>query len=132
MRSYGAVPEKGAQLRIPRYRTGGGAAGNVARGAINVLRSSVPYVAGVDNREAAGGGVDGETVENAKVRAPNILRVQERAVTAGDYEAIAREAAPSLRRVRCVPAVAGRPVRYGYWWFPTRSSTRAANSGSSS
>ncbi|MFJ1546024.1 putative baseplate assembly protein [Streptomyces sp. NPDC088246] len=107
MRAYGAVPEKGAQLRVPRYRTGGGAAGNVARGAICVLRSSVPYVAGVENREAARGGVDGETVENAKVRAPNILRVQERAVTAGDYEVIAREAAPSLRRVRCLPAVAG-------------------------
>ncbi|MQS39645.1 putative baseplate assembly protein [Streptomyces katsurahamanus] len=107
MRSYGAVPGKGAQLRVPRCRTGGGAAGNVARGAIRVLRSSVPYVAGVDNREAARGGVDGETVENAKVRAPNILRVQERAVTAGDYETIAREAAPSLRRVRCLPAVAG-------------------------
>ncbi|MFJ4573697.1 putative baseplate assembly protein [Streptomyces sp. NPDC088846] len=107
MRAYGAVPEKGAQLRIPRYRTGGGAAGNVARGAICVLRSSVPYVAGVDNREAARGGVDGETVENAKIRAPNILRVQERAVTADDYEVIAREAAPSLRRVRCLPAVAG-------------------------
>ncbi|MFF2958754.1 putative baseplate assembly protein [Streptomyces sp. NPDC057963] len=107
MRACGAVPEKGAQLRIPRYRTGGGAAGNVARGAICVLRSSVPYVAGVDNREAARGGVDGETVENAKIRAPNILRVQERAVTADDYEVIAREAAPSLRRVRCLPAVAG-------------------------
>ncbi|MEV7719432.1 putative baseplate assembly protein [Streptomyces sp. NPDC088184] len=107
MRAYGAVPGKGAQLRVPRYRTGGGAAGNVARGAICVLRSSVPYVAGVENREAARGGVDGETVENAKVRAPNILRVQERAVTAGDYEAIAWEAAPSLRRVRCLPAVAG-------------------------
>ncbi|MET9924495.1 MULTISPECIES: putative baseplate assembly protein [unclassified Streptomyces] len=107
MRAYGAVPEKGAQLRVPRYRTGGGSAGNVARGAISVLRSSVPYVAGVDNREAATGGVDGETVENAKVRAPNILRVQERAVTARDHEVIAREAAPSLRRVRCLPAVAG-------------------------
>ncbi|MFF2324783.1 MULTISPECIES: putative baseplate assembly protein [unclassified Streptomyces] len=107
MRVYGAVPEKGAQLRVPRYRTGGGAAGNVARHAISVLRSSVPYVAGVDNREAARGGVDGETVENAKVRAPHILRVQERAVTAEDYEIIAREAAPSLRRVRCLPAVAG-------------------------
>ncbi|MDK0523818.1 putative baseplate assembly protein [Streptomyces sp. ML-6] len=107
MRSCGAVPEKGAQLRIPRCRTGGGAAGNVARGAINVLRSSVPYVASVHNREAARGGVDGETVENAKVRAPNILRVQERAVTAADHEVIAREAAPSLRRVRCLPAVAG-------------------------
>ncbi|MER7725663.1 putative baseplate assembly protein [Streptomyces sp. NPDC096323] len=107
MRVYGAVPPKGARLRVPRYRTGGGAAGNVARGAIRVLRSSVPYVAGVDNREAARGGVDGETVENAKVRAPQILRVQERAVTAEDYEVIARETAPSLRRVRCLPAVTG-------------------------
>lgn len=107
MRVYGAVPGKGAQLRVPRYRTGGGGAGNVARGAIRVLRSSVPYVASVDNREAARGGVDGESVENAKVRAPHILRVQERAVTAEDYEVIAREAARSLRRVRCLPAVAG-------------------------
>ncbi|MFE9818950.1 putative baseplate assembly protein [Streptomyces sp. NBC_00236] len=107
MRGYGAVPPKGAQLRVPRYRTGGGAAGNVARGAIRVLRSSVPYVAGVANREAARGGVDGESVENAKVRAPHILRVQERAVTAEDHEVIAREAARSLRRVRCLPAVAG-------------------------
>ncbi|WP_299539799.1 putative baseplate assembly protein [uncultured Streptomyces sp.] len=107
MRGYGAVPEKGAHLRVPRYRTGGGVAGNVARSAISVLRSSVPYVAGVDNREPAVGGVDGESVENAKVRAPNILRVQERAVTARDYEVITREAAPSLRRVLCLPAVAG-------------------------
>ncbi|WP_405899251.1 putative baseplate assembly protein [Streptomyces sp. NBC_00727] len=107
MRAYGAVPPKGAHIRLTRYRTGGGAAGNVARGAIRVLRSSVPYVAGVANREAARGGVDGETVENAKLRAPQILRVQERAVTAGDHEAIAREAAPSLRRVRCLPAAPG-------------------------
>ncbi|MFJ7626618.1 putative baseplate assembly protein [Streptomyces sp. NPDC097595] len=107
IRAYGAVPSKGAHIRLPRYRTGGGAAGNVARGAIRVLRSSVPYVAGVDNREAARGGVDGETVENAKLRAPQILRVQERAVTAEDHEAIAREAAPSLRRVRCLPAAPG-------------------------
>ncbi|MYX77219.1 putative baseplate assembly protein [Streptomyces sp. SID3915] len=109
MRPYGAVPEKGAQLRVPRYRTGGGAAGNVARGAISVLRSSVPYVAGVGNREAARGGVDGESVENAKLRAPNVLRVQERAVTAEDYELIAAQAAPSVRRVRCLPAAAGEP-----------------------
>lgn len=111
MRACGAVPEKGAHVRVPRYRTGGGAAGNVARGAINVLRSSVPYVASVNNREAARGGVDGETVENAKLRAPNILRVQERAVTAADHEVIAREAAPSLRRVRCLPSGEGGAVR---------------------
>ncbi|MFI6090572.1 putative baseplate assembly protein [Streptomyces sp. NPDC051218] len=107
LRTYGAVPQKGAHIRVPRYRTGGGAAGNVARCAISVLRSSVPYVTSVENREAARGGVDGESVANAKVRAPHALRVQERAVTAEDYEFIARQAAPSARRVRCLPAVAG-------------------------
>ncbi|MFF9688462.1 putative baseplate assembly protein [Streptomyces sp. NPDC014623] len=108
LRVCGAVPPKGAQVRVARYRTGGGPAGNVARGAINVLRSSVPYVARVGNREAARGGVAGETVDNAKLRAPQALRTQERAVTAEDYELIARQAAPSVRRVRCLPA-AGDP-----------------------
>ncbi|WBO68388.1 putative baseplate assembly protein [Streptomyces camelliae] len=107
LRPCGAVPEKGARIRVSRYRTGGGPAGNVARGAISVLRSSVPYVARVTNREAARGGVDGESVANAKLRAPDALRMQERAVTAEDYEIIARQAAPSVRRVRCLPAAEG-------------------------
>ncbi|MEU6384177.1 putative baseplate assembly protein [Streptomyces bauhiniae] len=104
LRPCGGVPPKGAQVRVARYRTGGGPAGNVARGAINVLRSSVPYVARVGNREAARGGVAGETVANARLRAPQALRMQERAVTAEDHEIIARQAAPSVRRVRCLPA----------------------------
>ncbi|MEV5885795.1 putative baseplate assembly protein [Streptomyces sp. NPDC052020] len=104
LRQCGAVPPKGAQVRVARYRTGGGPAGNVARGAISVLRSSVPYVARVTNREAARGGVAGETVANAKLRAPDALRMQERAVTAEDYEILSRQAAPSVRRVRCLPA----------------------------
>jgi predicted phage baseplate assembly protein len=107
LRQCGAVPPKGAQVRVARYRTGGGPAGNVARGAISVLRSSVPYVARVVNREAARGGVAGETVENAKLRAPQALRMQERAVTAEDYEIISRQAAPSVRRVRCLPDAEG-------------------------
>ncbi|MFI0941154.1 putative baseplate assembly protein [Streptomyces sp. NPDC021020] len=111
LRHYGAVPPKGAQIRVARYRTGGGPAGNVARGAISVLRSSVPYVARVANREAARGGVAGETVDNAKMRAPDALRMQERAVTAEDHEIIARQAAPSAARVRCVPAGAAGAVR---------------------
>jgi predicted phage baseplate assembly protein len=107
MRAFGAVPPKGARLRVPHYRTGGGSAGNVARATICVLRSSVPYVARVDNREAARGGIDGETVENAKLRAPHLLRLQERAVTAGDFEMITRQAAPAAARVKCMPAVSG-------------------------
>ncbi|MET9934889.1 MULTISPECIES: putative baseplate assembly protein [unclassified Streptomyces] len=104
LRQCGAVPPKGARIRVARYRTGGGPAGNVARGAISVLLSSVPYVARVTNREAARGGVAGESVRDARLRAPEALRMQDRAVTAEDYEIISRQAAPSVRRVRCLPA----------------------------
>ncbi|ACU36869.1 putative baseplate assembly protein [Actinosynnema mirum] len=110
LRRYGAVPAKGAVIRVPRYRTGGGRGGNVARGAISVLRSSVPYVAEVVNREAARGGVEAETVPEAKQRVPNQLRAQWRAVTAEDHELLAKQAAPSLARVRCLPAEHGARV----------------------
>ena len=129
LRRYGAVPPKGAVIQVPRYRTGGGRSGNVARGAISVLRSSVPYVSEVENREAAIGGVDAETVAEAKLRVPNQLRVQERAVTAEDHELIARQAVPSLAQ-GALPAhrAAGRVC----CWCPTRWPTRATGCGSSS
>ncbi|RSS80456.1 putative baseplate assembly protein, partial [Streptomyces sp. WAC02707] len=104
LRQFGAVPPKGAAIRALRYGTGGGRAGNVARSTISVLRSSVPYIARVENREAARGGVDGETVEEAKARAPITLRAQERAVTARDYEELARRAAPEAARIACLAA----------------------------
>ncbi|MEU5141962.1 MULTISPECIES: putative baseplate assembly protein [Streptomyces] len=102
LRQYGVVPPKGAVIRARRYRTGGGRAGNVARGAVQVLRTSIPYVSEVVNREAALGGVDGETIEEAKLRAPITLRAQERAVTLRDYEELARRAAPETARITCL------------------------------
>jgi len=104
VRRYGAVPEKGAAIRIRRYATGGGRRGNVAAGAIATLRSSIPFVAGVENRHPAHGGVDGETLEEAKERGPLLLRTRSRAVTAEDYEILAREVAPEAARIRCVRA----------------------------
>ncbi|MBU6535555.1 putative baseplate assembly protein [Streptomyces sp. NPDC057245] len=110
LRQYGAVAPKGAVIRARRYRTGGGRAGNVARGAVQVLRTSIPYVSEVVNREAARGGVDGETVEEAKLRAPITLRAQERAVTLRDYEELARRAAPETARITCLE---GEENEYG-------------------
>ncbi|MHA6761778.1 putative baseplate assembly protein [Streptacidiphilus sp. PAMC 29251] len=110
LRQYGAVPAKGAAVRARRYRTGGGRAGNVARGAIQVVRNSVPYVAEVVNREAATGGVDAETVAEAKARAPITLRAQDRAVTLRDYEELARRAAPETARITCLE---GDPDEHG-------------------
>ncbi|MHC8423648.1 putative baseplate assembly protein [Streptomyces sp. NB004] len=110
LRQYGAVAPKGAVIRARRYRTGGGRSGNVARGAVQVLRTSIPYVSEVVNREAARGGVDGETVEEAKLRAPITLRAQERAVTLRDYEELARRAAPETARITCLE---GEENEYG-------------------
>jgi predicted phage baseplate assembly protein len=102
-RHYAAVPPKDAAIRIPEYRTGGGRRGNVARGILRVQRDPVPFVSSVTNRRPAGGGVDGESVRDAAVRGPLLLRTLDRAVTVEDYEQLARGVAPEAARVRCVP-----------------------------
>jgi predicted phage baseplate assembly protein len=104
MRQYGLVPPPGALLRIQRYTCGGGLRGNVATHAIRTLRGSIPFIAGVDNLHPGNGGVDGETLEEAKERGPIMLRTRSRAVTAEDYEAIAAEAAPEVARIHCLTA----------------------------
>ena len=101
---HGCVPPPGATLRVGRYWTGGGRRGNVAASAIRVCRTTIPFVGRVENRAAARGGIDGETVEEAKIRGPITLRTIERAVTAEDYEYLARQVAPEAVRVRAVPA----------------------------
>jgi predicted phage baseplate assembly protein len=92
---------------VPLYRSGGGSTGNVAPGALAILKASIPYVSRVENRRAARGGVDGETLDEAKVRGPIVLRTRDRAVTAEDFEHIAREVAPEAARVRALPVGEG-------------------------
>jgi predicted phage baseplate assembly protein len=104
LRHFGKVPEKGAAVRIREYRTGGGRSGNVATGTIVEMRTQVPYIASVSNRRGALGGGDGETMENAKLRGPIMLRTRHRAVTAEDYERLAEMANPQVARARCIPA----------------------------
>jgi predicted phage baseplate assembly protein len=104
LRQYGAVPPKGAPMRMRGYRVGGGRLGNVTGGVLNNLKSSLPYVASVVNRKPAFGGVDGEDIDNAKIRGPILMRTRGRAVTPEDYEQLAREAAPGVARIRCAPA----------------------------
>ncbi|MFT7838812.1 putative baseplate assembly protein [Saccharothrix sp. BKS2] len=107
VRHHGAVPAKSAAVRVPEYRTGGGPRGNVARGQLRVQRDPAPFVSSVTNRRPASGGVAGESVRDAALRGPLLLRTRDRAVTAEDYELLTREAAPEIGRVRCVPAGPG-------------------------
>jgi predicted phage baseplate assembly protein len=111
-RQHGAVPPEGSRIAVSGYRYGGGAAGNVGVGTLTAMRSTIPYVARVENLTPAIGGVDAETVANAKLRGPQTLRAGARAVTAADYERLAAQADPAVSRVRCLPpATPGDPIR---------------------
>lgn len=104
LRQYGASPPKGASLRMSAYRTGGGKKGNVGIGQIRVLKTSVPYVSRVENRRAAVGGAEAETIDEVKSRGPMLLRTRGKAVTAEDFEQLTREVAPEIARTHCLTA----------------------------
>jgi predicted phage baseplate assembly protein len=108
---YGAVPAKGAVVRMTRYRYGGGRAGNVSAGALCVLRSPIPGIDTVSNPAPATGGVDAEPLEHARARASMEIRTRYRAVTAEDFEFLAGEASPRVARAVCLdPPEAGGAV----------------------
>ncbi len=110
-RQYGAIPPKGASIRVPEYRSGGGAAGNVSARSLTMLQTPIPYIGRVENRLPAEGGVDGEDIENAKERGPIRLRALGRAVTPQDYVHLAHREAPEAARIHCVPSDADNGVR---------------------
>lgn len=103
-RRYGHIPQAGRALRFSRYRIGGGVIGNVGKGTITTLKTSIPYIASVINHEQAVGGTEAETLESALMRGPQVLRSSPRAVTAADYERLASEASPDVVRARCIYA----------------------------
>jgi predicted phage baseplate assembly protein len=112
VRQHGRIPRDGAQIAVTGYRYGGGASGNVGAGTITTLRSTLPYVASVVNLRPSLGGVDGETIEEAKIRGPLTLRSGQRAVTASDFERLTLESSVEVARARCLPAVTGQgPIR---------------------
>jgi predicted phage baseplate assembly protein len=107
-RQYGRVPPKGCLIRMTRYRSGGGAVGNVGRGTLVVPKSAseLSYVKWVINLRPATGGRDRESLEAFKLRGPKLVRTREVAVTRADFEYLAREASPQTARVCCIPVSA--------------------------
>lgn len=111
--AHGKIPPAGSDNILARsYRSGGGAAGNVPARAIDQLLAPVPLAQGVINPQAAEGGADGEVIEAVSARGPHTVRHRRQALTAADYEALAREASPAVALVRALPAThpSGRPA----------------------
>jgi hypothetical protein len=99
----GMVPPRGVRnVRATWYQTGGGAAGNCAAGTVAELKTTIPYVDGVTNHAPASGGADAEPIDRTKSRAPAMLRHRSRAVTAEDFEDLARDASPAVARARAI------------------------------
>ena len=100
--AYGRTPVRGSVLRFTRYRYGGGVIGNVGANTLTVLKSSIPYIAEVTNRRAAAGGLDPESLDAARFRAPMAIKSRDRAITASDFEFLAKEASRRVARARCI------------------------------
>jgi predicted phage baseplate assembly protein len=86
------------------YQFGGGARSNVDAGMISTLMTGIVGIdaGGVGNPVAADGGADEETLAAAKLRAPEALKSHDRAVTAEDFELLARQAGP-VARAKALP-----------------------------
>lgn len=104
----GAIPvaylPNAANVVAVEYRTGGGKRGNVKAQAIDTL---VTPTTGIDdnavrNLLAAYDGREEESIEEAKERAPQSIRSRDRAVTAEDFEYLAKQAG-NVKRAKALP-----------------------------
>jgi predicted phage baseplate assembly protein len=95
--SQSAIPN----IRVTQYQWGGGAAGNAGANTITSLQTAIPFVASVTNLRPSVGGSDEESVSDAEDRAPQVIRTQSRAVTAGDFSFLATQT-PGAQIARAV------------------------------
>jgi hypothetical protein len=100
---YGLIPPVGQNnIRAARYRSGGGAQGNRPAGTVVQLKSSVPYVDSVTNRESAFGGAPRQSLESVKRYGTRQLRHGGRVVTAEDLEDLAYAASSDVARAHAI------------------------------
>lgn len=116
---HGSIPPPDCLIRARTYRhVASGAAGNVSPGRIVVmgtaLDGTIPGGLEVTNPAAANDGTDEEPVEDTLRRAPEQLKIRDRAVTADDYAYLAREATSDVRISACL---APHPPRGTPWTF---------------
>jgi hypothetical protein len=96
-RGLAEKPLEGKEIRV-WYCRGGGAQGNVSRDTLTVMKTPIPGVS-VTNPAAATGGRDTESLQNALLRGPKEFHSLQRAVTASDFELLAKRG-PGVERAK--------------------------------
>ena len=97
---HGRPPDRGRNNIRASYRVGGGTRGNLPPFTITEPITSIPGLEEVWNERRASGGQDAEPLAEAAARAPRQFRTTGRAVTAGDYEALALHYGAAKARAR--------------------------------
>lgn len=90
------------------YKQTRGAEGNVPARTIASLRDSFAFINTVFNPEPSAGGSHSESLEEALERGPHIIKHRGRAVTAEDFEWLAREASLQVAKAKCLPNMNAR------------------------
>ncbi|GJL61831.1 MAG: hypothetical protein NPIRA04_04850 [Nitrospirales bacterium] len=101
----GKIPPAGPNnIRAQVYFRSMGAKGNVQAHQISELDSLLSHVAGVTNPFPSEGGIDGEKLEEAKLRGPWMLKSRDRAVTKEDFVVLAKSASREVGLACCIPS----------------------------
>ncbi|MBN9389031.1 MAG: putative baseplate assembly protein [Chloroflexi bacterium] len=123
------IPPANREIRVT-YRRGGGQEGNLPANSLNVLKDAIAGVL-VTNPRPATGGRAAETLENALVRGPQQLHSLERAVTARDFELVARNSSVAVARAKAITQAAlwryARPGTVGVLLVPYLPETEKVN-----
>ncbi|PWK11532.1 putative baseplate assembly protein [Tumebacillus permanentifrigoris] len=105
------LPDGGSdRIRVHSNKIAG-KKGNVPAAAIHQMQRSIAFVQSVTNAEPTAGGCDTEPLSKSLQRGPQTIRHRDRAVTAQDYEWLAREAYPDLAKVKTFAGYDGRMKR---------------------
>lgn len=83
------------------YRVGNGRAGNLGADSITRIATGFTGIAGLRNPLPATGGVEAETMEEARQYAPQAFRIQQRAVTEADYAEVTERHAEVQQAAAC-------------------------------
>lgn len=98
----GKIPPRGKDNIKISYRIGGGQQGNVKADEITTIKTSLPFVDTITNKQPAQGGSDTEQLSGVFERGPHLIKHRNRAVTMEDFQRLALEASVYVARSQCI------------------------------
>jgi hypothetical protein len=110
---YGEQPEADIDIKI-QYRVCSGAEPNGAsRFSSSFTINGVTITPKITTVQAAAGGSERESIDSIKFFAPKSIQIQERAITANDYEILLRQRFPEIQSVSVYGGDELDPPQYG-------------------